>query len=157
MPHPFAKIEAAGQLKESIPFWGCRVYRSSALSLTNGGTTPIAWDAESFDPQRMHYDTTNPSFVRLRKVGKWLVVWRISYAGHATGQRGASIMLNGTIVTTSDEGANAVANDMEGSDIINAATENDYIQLRPFQNSTTTLAFSVGATKMFLAATYLGA
>lgn len=136
---------------------GARVYRSAALSLANGGQTPIAFDAETFDTNTLHDTSTNPERVILNTVGKWLVTWQAAYSGNATGFRNADLYLNGSIhcsrsIPTWSGGTCMVG----GSDIINAAAITDYVTLSPYQDSGGSLAFTVGSQYTFLAVTYLG-
>lgn len=135
-----------------------RVYRSAALSLANNGTTAVAFDAESWDTDTLHDNSTNPSRVVLNKVGKWQVDWQLVYAANGTGVRDASLMVNGAVVAIREllNSGGSVGVYVHGSDIVNATAITDYVEIQPFQNSGGSLAFTVGATNCWLSVAFLG-
>lgn len=140
------------------PSRSCRVYRSAALNVATADQTPIAWDAESWDSDALHDNSTNPSRVTLNKVGKWQVSWQLVYPANATGVRDASLALNGSIVSTrevNNEGA-AVQVFVAGADMVVATAVTDYVEVWPFQNSGGTRAMVVGSTNCFLSVAYIG-
>jgi hypothetical protein len=136
---------------------GARVYRSAALTLVNNGTTPVAWDAESFDSHLLHDTSTNPERVTLNKIGKWLCVWQVVYDFSSTGVRDATLLLNGSSYTTRSTSATAAGSTyVGGSDLVVATAVTDYVEVSPFQNSGSTRNYGVGSSNTFLSVVYVG-
>lgn len=134
---------------------GARVYRSAALSLNTGTLVKITWDAETFDSNALHDNSTNPTYVTLNKVGKWDLKWQVQYAANGTGVRNAALYLNGSLHT--DRSANASAgNYVHGSDIVTATAITDFVEIEAYQTSGGSLAVVVGSAATFLTATYIG-
>ena len=48
-------------LVADVAYAGAKVYRSAAYSLVNGAVTAVPWDAEEWDTDSFHDNSTNPS------------------------------------------------------------------------------------------------
>lgn len=139
--------------------YGAKVYRSGALSVSHLSTAAIAFDAETFDSNALHDTVTNNSRIVLNKVGKWRIDWGIVYAANASGQRYATIMLNGATVVGDKgqlhSGASTTAY-VSGSNVITNSAITDYIEMLPYQDSGGTLALTIGAAYTYMSAIFEG-
>lgn len=79
-------------------FVGCKVYRSTAKSLTNDTDTAIDYDSEDFDPQGMHDNVTNNTRLTIPAGydGRWMFIGLAAFASNATGYRYGAVVKNGT-------------------------------------------------------------
>lgn len=73
-----------------------RVYRTTNQTITNGVTTSISFDAERYDTNGMHDNSTNPERITIQTAGKYAFKGNVSFASNATGIRDILILLNGT-------------------------------------------------------------
>jgi hypothetical protein len=139
-------------------FVGASIYKSGNQSITTATTTTITWDAELFDTNTFHDNSTNNSRMTIPAgyAGKYLVTSTISWGSSATGYRIAEIHKNGSVVNFTWSGA------MQGyyvvgiTSIINC-TVGDYLEIKGYQNSGGNLNAAGGAAESYFQIQYLGA
>jgi len=139
-------------------FVGCRIKKSGGANqnISHATTTVITFDAEDFDTNTFHDNSTNNTRITIPsgKGGKYLFTATGHWGDNTTGSRQMYFRKNGSDI---------VAFNIWGSDgavgfslpQVVALVATDYIELVVFQDSTTTLA--VEGAYLFLSATYLGA
>ena len=141
----------------------CRVYRSTAQSISNDTVTLVAMDAETSDAPGWHSTASNTDRVTPTVAGLYLIVAGASFAANDVGSREVSILRNGT-------GGQSVASMGRGMDvnIVNSANltitgvfpangSSDYFGLAVRQNSGGALNVNGGEFLTWLSVTFLGA
>lgn len=79
---------------------GARVYNSSSQTLVSGEDTAIVFDAEDYDTNAIHDNSTNNTRLTCKTAGKYQVSGMLVYANSSTGYRLAYIrMTRGSTVT----------------------------------------------------------
>lgn len=132
--------DAASWLSGSAanPKPSCRVYKSSAQSITTGTNTAITFDSERFDNGGMHSTSVNTSRITIPTGGGgiYLIGGAISWAANATGVRYVSVYLNGTTHLGISEDTSVTATDhyMTVSTLY-ALSAGDYVELVVQQSS----------------------
>lgn len=115
----------------------CRVWRSSAQSITQAVLTPVTFDTNRFDPTGMHSTVTNTSRITFTSPGVYLVGGNLEWAAGSTSFRLLGIRLNGTTVIDQiihDPDTTGVGTQQNVSTIYKFAA-NDYVELICQQNS----------------------
>lgn len=141
-------------------FVGCRAYASTSQNFSNGVETAVALNAENYDTDTFHDNSTNNSrfTIPTGKSGYYQINATITYNGNSSGQRDWYVYKNGTSVlvntTIKDPGSGFVA--MMATDVQNL-TAGDYIQLYAYQDSGSTVGTLQGSQRVFMQITYLGA
>lgn len=139
----------------SPTFVGARGKRSSASSISDSTWTALGFNAEDFDTDAFHDNSTNPSRFTIPsgKAGKYLVVAQELWASNGTGNRLRAIAKNGSrIVHTAGDGLTINGLSYGISDIVDCAVS-DYLELHVYQSSGGSLDIQTGA---YMAITYLG-
>jgi hypothetical protein len=139
-------------------FVGASLYKTGNQSITTATTTTITWDAELFDTNAFHDNSTNNSRITIPAgyAGKYLVTSTISWGSSATGYRIAEIYKNGATANFTWSGA------MQGyyvvglTSILNLAVS-DYLEIKAYQNSGGNLNAAGGAAESYFQIQYLGA
>lgn len=139
-------------------FVGCRLKKSGGTNqnISHATTTTITFDAEDFDTDGFHDNSTNNTRITIPsgKGGKYLFTATGHWADNTTGSRQMYFRKNGTdIVAFNIWGADGAVGFSLPQVVELVAT--DYIELVVYQDSTVTLA--VEGAYLFLSATYLGA
>jgi hypothetical protein len=120
-------------------FVGCSVKRTANKTLSNNTETKIDFDAENFDTNGFHDNTTNNTrlTVPTGQGGYYLVTWNAIFAGNNTGYRSACILKNGAAAPGS--AANAMGGissySHAGNQFVINLVAGDYIEVSAFQNS----------------------
>lgn len=124
----------------SPTFHGVKAYRSAAYTIAHGSTTAVPWDAEEYDSDAYHDNSTNPSRLTVPTglAGKYLVTGNIG-----TSQIGAvtrwsiSIRKNGTLIRGGLSESNCDANDfaMGGRTVAVDLAVGDYVDITYFQQN----------------------
>ena len=153
--------EATG-LKWAAPasgttFVGAYATKTAAQSLTNNTDTIITWNAERFDTDAFHDNSTNNSRMTIPsgKGGKYLVLGSAYYVT-GSGYRELNVLKNGNIVNYFYGVINTDYEFLTISTIVECIA-GDYLELRGYQNSGGALNFNAGADNSFFSVTYLGA
>ena len=139
-------------------FVGCRLKKSGGANqnISHATTTVITFDAEDFDTNTFHDNSTNNSRITIPsgKGGKYLFTATGHWADNTTGSRQMYFRKNGSdIVAFNIWGSDGAVGFSLPQVVELVAT--DYIELVVYQDSTATLA--VEGAFLFLSATYLGA
>lgn len=74
----------------------CRARHSGAQSINTGTETVLAFNAEDFDTDTMHDNSTNNSRITFNTAGKYLIIARVPWDSSATGRRKTIFRKNGT-------------------------------------------------------------
>lgn len=114
----------------------CQAKLSAAQSIANGTVTVLNFDAENWDTDGMHDNSTNNSRITAKTAGKYAVMMNAVFAGNDTGGRQILLRLNGTTAL----GSVLMANNGLGEDqnMYLFATDlavNDYLEMQVWQNS----------------------
>lgn len=104
----------------AVTFKGCRLYRSAALTIS--AATVIGWDAESFDTDNLHDNTTNNDRITIPAAYNGLyaeLVFGLSSSASVTGQLVSQIQMIRSAVTY-----NIVTQDTDtaGGDFVNCSS-----------------------------------
>lgn len=129
----------------------CSILAGAAVSIATGVATVLDGTSENYDyaASAMHSNVTNPSRITAQVEGRYLCSATIQYASNATGNRSASLIVNGT---TTYEGELVPA--ASGNSTVVTVTRTltlsigDYVEARALQTSggglnTTLLEFYV--------------
>ena len=158
--------EATG-LKWAAPasgstFAGVNCYLDGAVSIANDTQVILGWNAEFFDTNGFHDNSTNNSRLTVPsgKGGKYLITSNLVWAANATGTRVSQIRVNGNDLKALS--ANSVnSGSSEQSVFISTVLDlsvGDYVQIWVIQNRGGSL--DVGASVIWWSSfsmTYLGA
>jgi hypothetical protein len=118
-------------------FVGCRVYASSAQSISNATDTKMAFANESFDTDAFHSNVTNNTRITIPTGlgGYYRVTFSVGFAANALGRRIYAILYNGGI-TSQGELTPAASVEPVGTVtdtyFLNAA---DYLEVNLYQTS----------------------
>lgn len=136
-----------------------RVYRTAALShASTGNYVAVAWDTQDYDTDDLWASSPNQTRMTPTTAGIYLFTFQYQIASNATGVRLADIYLNGStaigVTFTPASGATNPRASVSAVYAMNGTT--DYVEFRVFQDSTTTLAYTVGAGNLYASATWQG-
>ena len=138
-------------------FVGAYATKTAAQSIPNNTDTIITWNAERFDTDAFHDNSTNTSRMTIPsgKGGKYLVLGSAYYVT-GSGYRELHVLKNGNIVNYFYGVINTDYEFLTISTIVECIA-GDYLELRGYQNSGGALNFNAGADGSFFSVTYLGA
>ena len=121
----------------------CKVYKTANQSIANSAWACLTWNAEAFDSDTMHDNTTSNSRITFTTAGTYQITYNAMWANSATGLRNHTIEKNGT--TTQGSGTtiiepfaiSPVAATHSGASIsvIASFVAGDWIQAFAWQNS----------------------
>ncbi len=157
-----ADSSTATGLKWATPstpnFVGASVYKTSNQAIATATTTTITWDAEQFDTNGFHDNSTNNSRMTIPSgyAGKYLIIGLISWGSSATGYRISEIFKNGSTQGFTWSGAMQGYYGVVVTSILNLAVS-DYIEIKGYQNSGGNLNAAGAATESYFQIQYLGA
>lgn len=118
-------------------FVGCSLYASSDQSIGNATFTAITWNAENYDTNAFHDNSTNNSRITIPsgKGGYYEIYGKLDWYNNATGRRGIRIYKNGTDIKAA--WINSSANDEMAAQIytVISLAATDYIEIFGYQNS----------------------
>ena len=142
-------------------FVGCSIYKqTTAQSLATATSTVISFNAEEFDTDAFHDNSTNNSRITIPagKGGKYLIIAAIAFDANATGIREISIYKNGAAVCTNFQHAPTPSAALRGevTGILSLAVS-DYIEVIGQQQSGGNLDVKAEQAGTRFAAIYLGA
>lgn len=128
----------------------------SAQSVATNTDTAVSFNAETFDTDNMHDNTTNPSRITINTAGLYLVQGTVIFSSHTSSTfRECYILLNGTDAI-GDCTIPSVVSQITTLNVsaIYRLEQNDYLELRVAQQSTATL--NVGSSPSNFSAVRLG-
>jgi len=129
----------------ALPDVSCRVYNDASQNIANGTPTKLAFNAEYFDTDSFHDNTTNNSRLTIPEDGKYLCGVSFTIAG-TSGHVNVGILLNNTANI-----ALAALGNISGASIAPAVSTiadldaDDYIEANVYQDSGGTVAVSYAA------------
>jgi len=144
-------------------FVGCKAYVSGNKSIATATSTALDYEAELFDTDAFHDNSTNPSRFTIPsgKGGKYRIdaqVWFNQVGGPEAGLRSAALFKNGTQIssgfignTTTDESTAFTISHIEDCAV------SDYLQLFVYHTQGSNVVCSAGAISNSFTLTYLGA
>jgi hypothetical protein len=134
---------------------GCLAYRSSSQTLTSGAYTAIEWNAEAWDTNTFHDNSTNPSrfTIPVGKAGYYNFIFNLGI-GAVSGQVYWQILVNGSAVSAGAWNVSASETKLAQSVSIVVA-EADYVQLTVYRVGAITTAGS--QTEAWASINYMGA
>ena len=161
-------IGSAGQVltvASGVPSWatpasptfvGASVYKTAAQSTTSGATALITWNAENFDTNAFHDNSTNNSRMTIPTGygGKYFVTATI-YPVPGAGFREIGLYKNNVAVHSWTAVLDTNYASVSFSAVIEAAAA-DYLELKFYQNSGGALNINSGIETFFIVS-YLGA
>ena len=114
-------------------FSGCRLFRSTNLSISNDTDTAVTWDSEVYDTDAYHSTSTNTSRVTIPagKAGKYLITITANFAANSTGTRFARATINGTstfLIADQAPTQDGVGARISGSTVANLSVS-DYVEM----------------------------
>lgn len=125
---------------------GCRLRRTTNLTVTTSSTTAIPFTAEDWDSDAFHDNSTNPSRITIPTgyQGKYEVNAGIAFASNSTGRRTLIVRLNGSTSIVRDNRAAPASGDAS----ITVATKlslsaGDYIEVLAYHEAGVDLALDV--------------
>jgi hypothetical protein len=125
----------------------CRVKQSSSTSLTQNVGTVIAFQAEDFDTDTMHDNSTNNSRITIKTAGKYLVGASVQVNANST--IGARLRLNGSTFIGSTIVGNAGNPSAASVATIYDFAVNDYIEVLGLTFNASTSTSGDGDTSAF--------
>lgn len=112
----------------------CRVIRTTAQSIGNGGFTAISFDSEDYDADGMH-NTVTPTRITVPVSGVYRLGGAITWASNAAGIRTFHLRVNGTDVVCAEDKA-AVSGSMSMTISAECYLDlGDYVELYTYQDS----------------------
>jgi hypothetical protein len=110
--------------------YGCKVSTSTAQAVVTSTQTPLTFDAEIFDDDTFHDNSTNPSRITVTEAGRYFVSGFATFAASSTGMREISIRVNGTAskYATSNSNSASLVTYLNISDIL-VLTAGQYVEL----------------------------
>lgn len=122
-------------------FVGVRATANAVTAVANATWAAVAFAAEDFDTDAFHDTITNNSrlTVPAGQAGTYAIGSYMSFAGNATGQRGARIILGGATVIAQEMRANIGGGGLPSFrasfSTIYALAAADYVEVQVWQNS----------------------
>jgi hypothetical protein len=129
-------IETTVQYAVNAP--NCQVYQTAAQSIPSGSTsTALIFDTEDIDTANM-WSAAAATRLICKVAGTYLLLGAVAFAANATGRRGGLWAKNGTNLTLAAATLPATAASTWSGPMPTSEVKlvvNDYIELRPFQDS----------------------
>lgn len=140
-------------------FVGCSLYKTSNQAAANGVSTAVTFEAELFDTNGFHDNSTNNTRITIPTgyAGKYIITGVIQWASSSTGNRVNDFKLNGsTFLGYSYMDANGYQSC--AVTMVQDLAVGDYIEMIGYQNSGGSLGMGGGGRgESYFAVTYLGA
>ena len=139
------KVKWATPASSTPAFVGCRLTKTSVQSTSNVTLTTVSWDAETFDTNGFHDNTTNNSRITIPagKAGKYLVTGTLTWYPNSNGYREVRVTKNGTAYTIMSF---APTPGGDGGSLISTIMDlgvGDYIELKAEQASGSSIDIKV--------------
>lgn len=130
---------------DQIDFAGCQLTKAGTVGITTATLTALNFGTgagtENYDNDTMHDMTTQPTRITFTHGGLYAVTANLAWAPDATGNRWATIQLNGAGTTLAGSVVPGASTEspIHSLAVDYKATAGDYIQLFVYQNSGGTL------------------
>lgn len=119
-------------------FKGAKVYLSSSVTINNASETLLSWNAEEYDTDSMHDNSTNPSRITINTAGKYQIHSSINFLPAASGRRYSEFYKNGSVlnggltqlITTGASGTTT----LHGQLTVDLSAS-DYLEVKVYQDS----------------------
>ena len=150
-----------GAAPTSAPtFVGCSLNNSATFSISNNVDTTLTFDTELFDTNGFHSTSSNTDRITIPTgyAGKYLLLFSGRYSGTAAGTRNFTLFKNGSkLLDYYDMGGfSGSLTNITRSVILDLAV-GDYITIKTFQNSGSTLDFYARSYEAPVQVQWLGA
>ncbi len=139
----------------------CRIYDTSAASITTGGVEKVlTFNSERFDTDNMHSTVSNTNRITFNTAGLYVMTAQTIYSPNVNGDRVLAIRLNGTTYIAYE--TQRARSGGAGSHIMTCTTiykmaQGDYVEMLVFQDSGATLtATSFQNTGPEMSAVWIG-
>lgn len=135
----------------------CRVKRTSGQTVNDASPTIATFDAEDFDTDEMHDNSTNNSRVTIKTAGVYLIMASAAYTAGVSDDASMSLLKNGSggIGGYVSWGPANTGAGMTSTLLIELAV-NDYIELSLYQNNSANTARTTDTTQTYLMAVWQG-
>jgi len=137
-------------------FVGCRLYNSGTLTAATATLTALTWDTETYDTDTFHSTSANPSRITIPagQAGKYAIHAQYRYEHAANGSRQIQVTKNGTNIAYFQKHAGSGGGGGSPEDTIQISTvqelaEGDYIEIKAYQDSGTTLDIIAGSISTY--------
>ena len=112
------------------------VYKTGNQSINNTTMTAVQFDAESFDTDTMHDNSTNNTRITFTTAGVYYIHAEIGYQNNSTGVRRITIKVNDTthLCDVSVSAANGIETYL-GVSCLYSASASDYVEAMAYQSS----------------------
>lgn len=133
----------------------CRVYKSANQSINNTTDTLLTWNAETFDNNTMHDNSTENSRITATTAGVYLFKAQVAFASNATGLRQCHFRKNGTdaLAYVQLPAANGDRTTIQVATIVELSAT-DYVDVVAGQNSGGALNIEGAASDAYYASHY---
>ena len=150
------KVKWATPAGGSSTFAGCSIKQSSAQSISNNTDTILNFDAEFFDTDAFHDNSTNNSRITIPagKGGYYLFTLNVRFNGGTSGDFFIKLIKNGAEEQVIAAQLNSVTPASQYS-VIAAGAVSDYFQAKAYQGSGSTQTIEISQTRF--QASFLGA
>ena len=120
---------------------GARVYKTVGQNTSNDTVTTVTWNAESYDTDNIHDNSTNNERLTCRTAGKYMVFARVVFAADAVGGRGIRLKINNANQFDFIQGPGSahLSSGIHYSEIRELSV-NDYLEIQCFQSYGSTLS-----------------
>lgn len=142
------------ELQAALSFKACKVKKTAHQSITDSAHNVLTWDAESFDTDAMHDNSTNNSRITVKTAGYYLVVANIQWQLNATGVRIVQLKQNGGLIDPFVVPANPSYTSWCTVVTLLSLSVDDYIEVSVWQNSGS--AITVNSTYSYFLMVKLG-
>lgn len=152
-----SEIDSGAITGSKITVSGCMARKSGDSTIPNGTWTLIDLEAELYDTDDWHSNTTEPSKITVDADGFYILSWGIAFAGNTTGIRFGTLNISGSsstpYATTIYAEATSNYSTIVGNSSVAYLSSGDYVQLKAYQNSGGNLTVFGGNT--YNSTTYL--
>jgi len=135
----------------------CRVKQTSGQQVNDASPAIAAFNAEDFDTDAMHDNSTNNSRVTIKTAGVYLIIASAAYTAGVSDDASMSLLKNGAggIGGYTSWGPANTGAGMTTSLLIQLAV-NDYIELSLYQNNSANTPRTTDTTQTFIMAIWQG-
>lgn len=146
----------------AVPLRAARAYLSADQSIPGSTWTTLSLAGESHDTDTLHDTGTNPSRIKLDKIGIWELTGQVTWQNTSyDGYRGARLLLTGATVLAQAEQYGAASTTPHYSipviRSLKTTVDTGYVELQGIHYNASAISALSGAEFTYLEATYRGA